>query len=353
MQKKPYLFFRIDSDPKMGSGHLIRAWVLADYLKKNFNYHPFFICQDNAATRTFFNKKQAEVFFFKDGFKGKRELNWFLKSVPKFQPKGLIFDLHHFNYPQRRTLFPQLRRRYPIPIVFFDNHWKSRNGASLTVNPLPYPKEKRKKNGRQLDGLNYFVLHPQYKPFLSKKKKILKKVKKVVISMGSSNLNHLTSHALQALKLAKEKFHVDVVIGPLFHPKEIAAIKQMATGHEVRVIEKEWNLAPILADADLAILSVGLTTYEAAALGVPIAVLSPTPYHGKIARLLKKMGMIEHLGVVGAIAHKRICQKIEKLICDQKKRNKLSRKGKELVNSKGVERCAKAIDQVCCHAASL
>ncbi len=349
MEKKPYLLFRIDSDPKMGSGHLIRAAVLASYLKRKFHYKPFFLCQDNAATRTFFKNKKIEVSFFKKGFDCRRELEWFLKWIPKFQPKGVVFDLHHFSYPERKALFHQLRQE-SIPIVFFDNHWKTRNLASLTVNPLPYPEDKSKENGRELTGLKYFILPPHYEPFVSKKKKILKNVKKVVVSMGSSNLNHLTEHALRALRLVKEKLQIEVVIGPLFHKKEKAFIKQMRIDSNLRVIENQWNLAPLLAKADLAILSVGLTTYEAAALGVPVAVLSPTPFHAKMARLLNKMGIIEHLGIVKKVSQKNLYQKIQNLIGDQNKRKNLSLKGKDLINSHGLERCAKAIYQVCEHA---
>jgi spore coat polysaccharide biosynthesis protein SpsF len=97
-------------------------------------------------------------------------------------------------------------------------------------------------------------------------------------------------------------------------------------------------MQPHLAAADVAVLALGVTVYEAMASGVPAVVLCRTDADVAHARTLADAGAIVSLGLHWT--EERIAAAVERLLADPVARVAMSRAGRALVDGRGAARVA-------------
>ncbi|MDR2784156.1 MAG: methyltransferase domain-containing protein [Treponema sp.] len=112
---------------------------------------------------------------------------------------------------------------------------------------------------------------------------------RVLITFGAEDAAGLTSPAAAALA-AKNGLEVTAVFGALNrsappHPRSQArARKDALRGKTITVLEHVPDLSERLADYDLVITHFGLTAFESLYARAPVALVSPTAYHERLAR---------------------------------------------------------------------
>jgi len=156
------------------------------------------------------------------------------------------------NRESDRYLYDKLKN--VAPIVAIDEGGDSRKLIPYTIDILPNLLDSRP-NYNNIGLLDLNIKDP-----------IDRELKNILISFGGQDPYQLTRKAVDALK---DKYSVTTVIGPLFTKKDFGVNK----------IENLSNLKNIFSNYDLVITSFGLTAYEAAAEGVPVALVNPTQYH--------------------------------------------------------------------------
>ena len=105
------------------------------------------------------------------------------------------------------------------------------------------------------------------------------------------------------------------------------------------------NLGDLLFEADIAVISFGITSYEAAAVGTPSIIICPTHYHNEMANIFIQSGTAINLGFYESVSESIIEKKVKELAIDYDLREKLALKGKKLIDGKGVKRIGKIIQQ--------
>jgi len=124
------------------------------------------------------------------------------------------------------------------------------------------------------------------------------KVPGILVTMGGSDPKGMTIKAISALSLLDEKVEVRIVLGPGFaHRKALEDLLDHFP-HPYRICENVSNMAEVMAEADLALTSFGVTAYELAAMSVPAIYLCLTEDHVQSASPFENAGMGICLGVV-------------------------------------------------------
>ena len=101
-----------------------------------------------------------------------------------------------------------------------------------------------------------------------------------------------------------------------------------------------------MALADLAIINSGLTKYETLSMGLPSVVISNHPLHVEIMDdFEKETEALIHLGYGKELSISKLSQEIRNIIGDYQSREKMSEKGKELIDGLGLKRLAYIITQ--------
>ncbi len=160
----------------------------------------------------------------------------------------------------------------------------------------------------------------------------------VLVSMGASDPGGLTVPVIQALARLEHEIDVRVVANPAAPVwGALPALLARAGFAPPRAVEPAGTAAH-LAAADVAVLAMGVTVYEAMACGVPAVVLCRTSGDAAHARALSARGAIESLGVYWT--EERIAEVVGRLVASTAARAAMARAARGTVDGRGAERVA-------------
>lgn len=198
--------------------------------------------------------------------------------------------------------------------------------------------------GEQIDdhtlcGAEYIMLNPIYAR--THDKIVFHDHARILVSMGGADIRSLTGEVCGRLvrALPLNMYAIDAVIGP-------ATPKPVILPANVRAIHAPNTLAFNIATSGMAIMSMGMSAYEAACLGVPTALISWTDDHEKTAIELERRGVAVNLGRWDRVDW----QKMGEFVGAMSNPDKfdawilMSKSGKELIDGMGVGRVADRIE---------
>ncbi|MGH7034623.1 MAG: hypothetical protein ACREFL_12905, partial [Stellaceae bacterium] len=103
------------------------------------------------------------------------------------------------------------------------------------------------------------------------------------------------------------------------------------------------NMAGLMAKADLALASFGMTAYELAAVGVPMLLLCLSEEHRVSATSLAEAGAAEVAGIAKDVTDAGLEEAIARLAADDARRERLGRRARALIDGKGAARIAERL----------
>jgi UDP-2,4-diacetamido-2,4,6-trideoxy-beta-L-altropyranose hydrolase len=297
---------RVDSSNQIGLGHLMRCLTLADELKKQ-NHDVVFICRDLKGNLISIIK--YPVLVLPKGINFKSDdlyLNWLgatqeqdAKQTIEVISKNtdiLIVD----NYALNETWHKKLRQ-HTKKIVVVDDLADRKFDCDLLLNQnlgsqLDDYENKVPNSCVLLLGCDYALLRPEFKKLRKKaldKRRDVKEIKNIFVSMGGSDVNNITYDILEQLD---SKFNIVVVLGAFSPHNEM--IKDYAIDKNIEVIIGANNMAELMLNADLAIGASGSTNWERLCLGLPSLIFTVAKNQRKFSKNLDELGLIRLLGDV-------------------------------------------------------
>jgi spore coat polysaccharide biosynthesis predicted glycosyltransferase SpsG len=130
-------------------------------------------------------------------------------------------------------------------------------------------------------------------------------------------------------------------LGPGAAPHIEVEIGKVAPRFEI--IRAPNDLPRLMAEADLGVISFGVTAYELAALGVPALYLCLTPDHALSASAFERAGMGVSLGVASDVSDMVIAGAVHSLLGDPARRRAMSAAGRMNLDGRGAARVAERI----------
>ncbi len=297
--------FIVRADEKIGCGHLIRCRTLSKKLQE---------------------MRKCEVKFFP-----KIDLN----KISHFEM--VITDLPDIKEEQLN----QIRKRAKLLVSIDDGH-KIKFSSDILINPNINPKIKHNfsKKTKYFSGKNYLILREEFEKFGKKKKMISEKPKQIFVCFGGSDPNNLsekTARILMGMKLDK-KIRIRIIAG------RGEKIKRVISSRRNFILQKNVsNLAEVLWQSDLAIISGGTLMYEACVLGVPSIIICQNQEQFEEADFFSKKEAVINLGVFNKLRSEKLKNKVVKLLESQNLRKRLSANAKRLISFQGAERIAKIL----------
>jgi spore coat polysaccharide biosynthesis predicted glycosyltransferase SpsG len=164
----------------------------------------------------------------------------------------------------------------------------------------------------------------------------------VLVTMGGSDPAGLTLKAFRALALIPEAMECLVLLGRGFaHELELSRLLP-AFPHRFRIVRAGDVRAQMLA-ADLAVLSFGVTAYEAAACALPAIHLCLTDDHALSSAAFAQAGLALSLGVADDVQEAQVAQVVQSMLADHAARNAMGSLARNLVDGDGLTRIAKVV----------
>jgi spore coat polysaccharide biosynthesis protein SpsF len=167
---------------------------------------------------------------------------------------------------------------------------------------------------------------------------------RVIVSMGGSDPNGLTLPAVRALAALEATFEATVVVGPGADSQLEAKIAKIAP--RFSIVRSPNDLPRLMSEADLGLISFGVTAYELAALGVPAVYLCLTDDHAYSASAFERAGMGVSLGVAAQANEADIRVAVQELLSDVELRRTMSAAGRMNLDGRGAMRIATCVKRL-------
>lgn len=232
-------------------------------------------------------------------------------------------------------------RVYAKRIVDFDDLGSGRNAVDLLIDANLGAEDCKNlaSNVKTLFGLPYSVLHPEYSKTESAARTYTQPIQSVLISMGGTDPNKLSLRLTQTILNLGSNVMVAVVTGPGFEDLDSFRLFE-DNSRLVRRVNNPPHLADLLREHDAVFCSGGVTLHEAAACGTPAFVIGQAEHQKKCAGFFSREGVAVDLGTAADIDEARIA---DCLALPKETLNKMSHRGKELLDGRGIFRVAEEI----------
>lgn len=333
-----HVFFRCDASPTLGFGHLMRCRALAYALKHagsrcimigpslEYRLPGDFAVFDEWIPKNHWDSSLEDV-------------TSLLSCIEDYSNQSVIVldDYRVDESYQQKILEAGLRW------LQFDSKADKPIWADWVLNASPaasqekYAKLLQKPGAVALVGPRYAVLRPEFSlltPRIYQKSESLN----VLVTFGGGDDCGALLFSLRALfpvTSPEISFHI---ISGLHNPnnKEIMQWVRSKADGRIHLHINPLNVAPIFLDCDIAIMAGGTTTFEAAACGLPMILITIAENQVGQAQAWHDLGIAVFLGRYGIVSAGELIHEFSKLM-DIKTRQKMGNLGMSTVNVKGAD----------------
>lgn len=329
------VLFRCDGDAQIGLGHVYRCLALAAEMRDAQGFGVSFAMTTGSVGFDLVGQAGYPI----DRNDGDGEEIWMDKVVQRLQPDALVLDVRSKLAPSK----VQEWRENGVVIVTLDDPSERRLAADLAFYP-PVPQTQHLSwadfTGQLYQGWDVVVLRRE---FGFRAPKVPNQRPVVLVTMGGSDPAGLTLKAIAALELLDEDFKTVVALGPGFFHQEALDAKLARTRREFEIHENVALMSGLMAEADLAVASFGITAYELASMGVPSIYLCLSQDHAESASAFVNAGMAVSLGEFGQVTEQELAYAVRRLMNDQVACLRLARLSKEHIDGQGAARVAQIV----------
>ena len=333
---------RVDGEPNIGMGHIQRCLALGSQLNKN-GAEILLISKKDEAIKKKIKQEGFEVMVLKDNIDLKEDLKDTINAIKTYKADVVITDLYAID----EYYLAEIKKTVPL-LVSIDDLAKISFPSNIVINQNTYAKEL---NYHSLTGNTKFLLGPEYALLREEfsnpgKRKVNKKVKNILITLGGTDSFNLTPKILKILDRISQDFKITAVIGPFF--KNIVEIEKTTKeiNKKVELIYDSHKMSEIMLASDLAITGGGTALYELAATGTPALAFCLADNQLKNMKGMGKCGTVVNLGWGTKIEQDGVRREVVKLINNRALREAMSKNGQELVDGNGASRVSKFIYQI-------
>jgi UDP-2,4-diacetamido-2,4,6-trideoxy-beta-L-altropyranose hydrolase len=356
------VIIRVDASKSIGVGHVMRCLTLADEIKYTHNAEVTFIARDHSAqiVSSLITQRHKFITLTKANNPNKpldgdsRYLKWLnvsweqdadetikvIKAIKGSIVDWLIVDHYALDYRWHKLLRPYCRK-----IMVIDDLADRQYDCDLLLDQT---------YGRIENS--YFQLAPKYCQFLLgakfallrrglsrlrhkaiKKRKQIKAIERILISMGSMDLDNITSIVLKGLANV-EWLHipvVDVVLSSQAPYLDSVICESRKHPLIVNVHSDVSNLEELMLESDLAIGAGGTTSWERCCLGLPSILLQLADNQKYVIAGLVQAGAVRSISEIDL--HNKIVDECNDLQADLQSLKDLSKQAFTIVDGYGAK----------------
>jgi UDP-2,4-diacetamido-2,4,6-trideoxy-beta-L-altropyranose hydrolase len=270
------------------------------------------------------------------------DVAWLIQQAGVVGAEWVIVDGYQFDADYQERL-----REAGSRVLFVDDNGHcERYTANLVLNQnvsaTPRLYRRRRDDTRLLLGPAHAMLRQEFASAAARPPAIAERADRILVTLGGADPARATERVVSALQqLEGPELHVKVIMGPS-NPVGAQLAAQMADSR-IEPLQAADDMAPLMTWADLAVTGAGVTVYELAALGVPTFVLAIAESQRSLARALEHERLSIDLGWHETLEAGALAQTIAKLRRDVGRRTAMSRRMRDLVDGRGVERVRRAM----------
>lgn len=315
--------FVVNANKKIGIGHLFRSLTLAAEFKRENHKCHFLISNEKIK-----NIVLEHGHSFKIIKTNKNEVLEIKKFLIKEKFQIVIFD------SKRKIISKITKQLKEIKKIVIDN-----KHATKFADLVIFPTDTELINNIKpnfLVGLEYVIIN---KKFVNVKKEY--HTNTIIISCGGSDKQNITLKLVRSLKKQIFSFNVKIVIGK-FYDKVALLEKELHTDKRFEILQCPKNFDKIMKNADIGIITYGVTLFESAGAKLPTLVISHNLENDHSAKVMSKYKWFQYLGKYDQIDYDEIAKKVI-LLFNDKSMIKIMSQANKIIDGKGSKRICQKI----------
>jgi spore coat polysaccharide biosynthesis predicted glycosyltransferase SpsG len=327
---------RCDGSSKVGLGHVSRCIALAQAFRDDCRVSARVLLRGDPAAVRIVSDAGIDVRRLSDeSAAADAELRQLLLHE---RPKALVLDV-------REEVDSGILRDASgsgVRVVAIDDPTPKRCLADLAFYP-PIPQAAEWDwsgfNGELLVGWEWVILRRDLGE--PRERKPVTRAPAILVSMGGADPYDMSSTALNVLAGINPPPQVTLALGAA-NPR-VNALRQRGVAAGYRCVATQAGFPQLMRDADLAIISFGVTSYELAALRVPALYLCISDDHARSARPFEEAGAGRVVGVQPNIDEARFKRMLEDSIGGLRQEDAWVNQVPHLLDAGGAARVARRI----------
>jgi UDP-2,4-diacetamido-2,4,6-trideoxy-beta-L-altropyranose hydrolase len=339
MQKQPRLLIRTDANARMGIGHLMRCLALAQAWRGTGGGVACLTATDSSMLQ---DRLQSEGVAVNRLSANPGSFNDALQTATvarQVNASWIVLDGYQFDGSYQHAL-----KDNGLKLLFVDDYGHADYYyADLVLNQNSYAHEglymNREPYTRLLLGTKYALLRREFLKWRGWNRKISKQARKILVTLGGGDPENVTAKVVEAvghIKLAG----LEVIVVTGSNNPNFAVLQNLIRNDtsDMRLRQNVADMSELLAWSDVAVSAGGSTCWELAYMGLPAVVMVLAENQKDIAADLDRAGVVISLKQHTEATVEYLAGTILRLIEDHKLRQKMSRRGRELVDGQGSAR---------------
>lgn len=332
---------RADGNAKVGAGHLMRCMTVAlELAELTGRDNVRFVCADTDSAALVRENGFGAYVLHTDYSRMEQEVEEWEKLTGSIDSPRILVDsyfvtdrylcaLRDLGYV---ALMDDLGARpYPVDCVVNYN---------APAEPEHYRALYRGRDVKLIIGSNYVPVRRQ---FLNAGYQVQNEVKNVLITTGGGDSENIAGKILEGIYREGVDFYV---AAGRFHPN-VRELEQFAGSCDnVHICRDVKDMAALMKRCDLAVTAGGSTVYELAVVGIPFLCFSYAANQEALTEYIGSRRIAEEAGAWhkdpgGTLEN--IQEKFERLLCDRKLRETVSRSARSMADGRGAVRLAEEL----------
>lgn len=331
------LLFIVKGGRDFGMGHLMRSATLFAYLvtKGALGDGVCFLTNDDPIAIQFLKEKDIPFKIYSSSY-----LTEYLTDYHYLKADIIIIDCLEMSQEELCLV-----RSMGDKMICFDDTGLISDYADVVINGQYLNndrKQRRNQRAQYFVGPQYMVMRDSFRLFHEKERIYNPIGGRILICIGGAGYWESLHTIIQSLaKVPVREILALTGYTPSYDFLSRLVWERMET--RVQVVEKAEEMAPLLYDCDLAVIAGGFLKYEAAAVGTPSVILSFVDHQHHLAKEFERYGCAVYMGRYTECSGDSLFKTVEELLFSKEKREKMGKRGKALVDGRGLERVSDII----------
>jgi UDP-2,4-diacetamido-2,4,6-trideoxy-beta-L-altropyranose hydrolase len=330
------LVIRADASVAGGTGHVMRCLALAQACKARGWEVQFVLAQSTPNL----DKRLLEAGLLisrADFAPGSRaDASGTVELAHSAGASWIVADGYGFNAAWQREI-----KAGNLRLLLLDDYGHADHySADLVLNQNLHASERayanRESYTRLLLGPRFVLLRDEFVKHGKLERKIANCARKILVTLGGSDPDNVSRDVLEIL-VAITEIEIIVVAGGS-NPHLETLRRLISEMPAVTLVIDALDMPDLMEWADLAIAAGGTTSWELAFTGLPSLVITLADNQEAISAALDRAGLAIRLGKWETNAKARLVEVFSLLLSDVRRREEMSRTGRELVDGLGRER---------------
>jgi len=333
------LLVRADATIAMGTGHVMRCLALAQAWQDAGGRAIFAMADAPLPLRERLLAEKMDIAPIEASPGGGDDARETAELAGRCAASWVVVDGYHFGAAYQAGL-----KETGLSLLWIDDGGESEcYAADIVLNQNVHAERslysKHASYTQILLGSRYVMLRREFARWREWKREIAPIARKVLVTMGGSDPDNITSLVVKALRLVKVQGLEAIVVAGSSNPY-FESLQQMAaqSGGVVRLQRTTSNMPELMAWADLAVIAAGGTLWELLYMGCCVLSYARNPVQGRVISDLQRDGLVQNLGDPRNFDEAVLAAAMTKLASSTEDRSRACLLSRQTIDGKGAAR---------------